>query len=219
MSIRAFYLRTTKYVRRHGLKPAVQRIWREARNQLRYNRDVLFCRDLLRGGFDGHPVPEGCRVERYDKGTGVPQRLFKRIGEEYSEELLQEYVLNRLDKGASLWCLMNETEDMTYTWTLTGRTMKPYYFPLLDGDLHLFDGFTFPSFRGRGLNAVLLDHVLEHYRDEGFVRAYLETHEWNTSVLKLVPKNGFVRIGLARKKAKRGKCKVAWWLDDDVRKS
>ena len=219
MSIRAFYLRTAKYVRRHGLKPTVQRTWREARNQLRYNRDVLFCRDLLQGGFDGHPIPAGCRVERYDKKTGVSKRLLKRIGEEYSEELLQEYVQNRLDKGASLWCLGDEKDDMTYTWALTGRTMKPYYFPLVDEDLHLFDGFTFPPFRGRGLNAVLLDHVLKHYRDEGSLRAYLETHEWNTSVMKLVPKNGFVRIGLARKKLRRGRCKVTWWLDEDLRSS
>lgn len=218
MAIRAFYLRTATYLRRHGLKDTVKRLRREAQNQLRYNRDVLFCRDLLQGGFEGHPVPQGCRVERYDKNTGVPARLLKRIGEEYSEELLQAYVQNRLDKGASLWCLGNETEDMTYTWALTGRTMKPYYFPLVEDDLHLFDGFTFPPFRGRGLNAVLLDQVLKHYKDRGFVRAYLETHEWNSSVLKLVPKNGFVRIGLARKKVRRGRIRVTWWPGGGARK-
>lgn len=218
MPIRALYLRTAKYIRRHGLKPSVTRLWREARNKVRYNRDVIFWRDLLQGGFDGHPMPENCRVERYNQSSGVPERLIKRIGEEYSEELVQEYVRKRLEKGACLWCLMSDTEDMSYTWTLQGRSMKPYYFPLMERDLHLFDGLTFPPFRGKGLNCALLDYVLKHYRDEGFLRAYLETHEWNVAVIKMVPKNGFVRIGLARKKVRRGKCKVTWWYDAAGRK-
>jgi GNAT superfamily N-acetyltransferase len=211
MAIRALYLRTVKYLQRHGLKSSVKRLWREARNKFRYNRDILFHRDMLLGGFESHPMPENCRVEKFDKDTGMPERLSKRIGQEYSEELLQEYVHNRFETGACLWCLMNDTEDMSYLWTLKGRAMKPYYFPLTQRDLYVFDGFTFPAFRGKGLNCVVLDFVLKHFRDEGFLRAYLETHEWNSAVIKMVPKNGFVRLGLARKKVHRGKVKVTWW--------
>ena len=211
MAIRAFYLRTSKYLQRHGLKSSLQRIWRETRNKLRYNRDILFVRDLLQGGLESHPVPEGFRVEKYNKDTGMPDRLARRIGQEYSEELLRDYVGNRFSNGACLWSLMNEAEDVGYMWTLTGRAMKPHYFPLTPRDLYIFDGFTFPSLRGQGLLCALMDEVLMHYRDEGFHRAYLETHEWNSAVVKMVPKNGFVRLGLARKAIHRNKVKVTWW--------
>lgn len=213
ISVRALYLRTAKYLRRHGLKALFQRLRREARNRFRYNRDIIYSRDLLRGGLDDHPLPEEYRVVEYDKSTGLPEKLIKRIGEEYSEEIVQNYVSQRLEKGACLWCLESDADHMSYSWALTGRAMKPYYFPLGERDLHLFDGYTFPPFRGRGLNVILLDHVLKRYRDLGFVRALLETHEWNVPVIKMVPKNGFVRIGLARKKIRRGKCRVTWWLD------
>lgn len=213
MAIRTLYLRAAKYLRRHGLKASLQRLRREARNRFRFNRDVIFARDLLQGGLDDHPLSEEHRVERYDKSTGVPEGMLKRISEEYSEEIVKEYVSQRLEKGACLWCLVKDAEHMSYTWALSGRAMKPHYFPLGERDLHLFDGYTFPPFRGRGLNVVLLDHVLKHYRDRGFVRALLETHEWNAPVIKMVPKNGFVKIGLARKKVSGGKCRVTWWLD------
>lgn len=211
MAIRALYLRSAKYLRRHGLKSSIKRLRREARNKIFYKRDVVFWLDLLQADLDGQAIPSNLRVERFDRRSGVPERLMNHMAEEYSEVLLKEYIQRRFAKGASLWCLRNETEDISYTWALTGQAMIPYYFPLTERDLHLFDGYTFPNFRGHGLNPVLLNHVLKYYRNEGFHRAYLETREWNTAVMRSVPKNGFIKIGLAKRRIRRGKCTVTWW--------
>jgi len=211
MSIRTHCLRAGKYLRRHGLKSSMKRIWREVQNRILYNREILYCQNLLHGEFECQAMPENFRIERYDERSEVPERLLKRIAEHYSEELMQDHIRKRFEKGARLWWLMNDTEDIGYTWTLEGRATEPYYFPLMKGDVYFFDALIFPSLRGRGLNSILLNHILKHYKSEGYHRAFLETAEWNTAVMKFMLKNDFVRIGLARKRFRRGKCKVTWW--------
>jgi hypothetical protein len=152
----------------------------EVTNQLFHNRLVIYWLDLNRGEFGEYAVPENCRVERFDKNTGMPERLFKRIAEHYPEELQREYVQKRFDKGAYLWCLKNDTEDIGYLWSIEGRSMKPhYYFPLMARDLHLDDGFIFPAYRGQGMFSILNYHIFRHYRNEGFHRVYEEIAEWN----------------------------------------
>jgi len=212
MFLRALYLRTTKYLQRHGLTSSVKRVWREARNRSLYDRNVFFCRDLLQGGGESPALPDGCHVDRYDKMSEIPERLFKRITEHYSEELIKGYFQKRFEKGGHLWCLRNDTEDIGYLWSIEGRSMKPhYYFPLTARDVHLDDGFIFPPHRGRGMFYVLNMHLFNYYRNEGFQRVYQEVKEWNAASIRSAAKNGFVRICLAKKKIRGDKCKVTWW--------
>jgi GNAT superfamily N-acetyltransferase len=212
MSIKKLLLRAGKYLQQHGLKPSIRRLWREIINQLIYNRDVLYWRDLLQGEFDGYIMPENFRVDRFDMRSEIPNRLIQSIAEHYSEKLLESQIRKAFEKGASLWCLRNDTEDIGYTWSLPAQAMKPYFFPLMERDVYFFDVFIFPSHRGRGLNSVLMNHLLKHYKSKGFYRAYLETCEWNVPEMKSLAKNGFVRIGLARRRFRHGKCKVTWYI-------
>lgn len=211
MSLRKHYLRTEKYLRRHGLKSALKRSWREIQNRFFHNREVLYCQRLVPQKDEGPSVPEGFQIERYDRRTDVPDKCLRRIAEHYSEELMKEHLRRRFDLGARLWWLACGQEDIGYTWTLEGRATEPYYFPLMRDDVYLFDALVFPSLRGRGLNSILLNGILAHYRREGYHRALLETAEWNSPVTKFLLKSNFERIGLARKKFRRGKLKVTWW--------
>lgn len=212
MFIKRPFLRASAYLRRHGLKSTLQRAWLEPDIQLRRNRCVMFWMDLKRADFASAALPAGFRVERYDTSSEVPERLFKRIAELYSEELLRGYFRHRFELGGHLWCLMNEAEDVGYIWTVEGRSMKPsYFFPMLERDIHFDDGLIFPSCRGRGLLDALNRHILRRYKDEGYLRAFLEVHEWNTSSIRSVAKTGFIKFGLARKQFRRGKCLVTWW--------
>jgi L-amino acid N-acyltransferase YncA len=212
MSVRTLYLRTAKYLQRHGLKSSVKRVWQEAQNRVLYNRNVFYCRDLLQGELESPALPENCRVERYETISEIPERLFRRIAEHHSEELILGYFQKRFEKGAHLWCLRSDTEDIGYLWSIEGRSMKPYYyFPLTARDVHLDDGFIFPPHRGHGMFYVLNMSLFNYYKNEGFHRVYQEVREWNTASIKSAAKNGFVRICLTRKKIRRGKCQVTWW--------
>lgn len=212
MSLRKQFLRAKKYLWRHGLNSALKRFWREVKNRLYYNREILYCQRLVSQKDQGPFLPEGFRIERYNHRADVPERFLQRIAEHYSEELMKEHLRRRFDMGAHLWWLTRGQEDIGYTWTLEGRTTEPYYFPLMRDDVYLFDALIFPSLRGRGLNSILLNGILAHYRSEGYHRALLETAEWNSPVTKFLRKSNFERIGLARKKFRRGKLKVTWWL-------
>jgi len=212
MFIKGFYLRAAAYLRGHGLKSTILRSFRELDIQFFHNRCVMYWMDLGRAEFEGPVLPADCRVERYDQRSEVPERLFKRIAGIYSDELLRGYFQHRFDRGAHLWCLMNETEDIGYIWTIEGRSMKPrYFFPLLARDVHFDDGLIFPSYRGQGLLNALNHHILMRYKNEGYSRAFLEVHEWNASSMRSVAKTGFVKFGLATKRFRRGKCLVTWW--------
>jgi GNAT superfamily N-acetyltransferase len=212
MFIKRPYLRASAYLRRHGLKSTVQRAWRELDIQLRRNRCVMFWMDLRRAELAPAALPEGFRVERHDSSSEVPERTFNRIAELYSEELMRGSARHRFDLGAHLWCLMNGTEEVGYIWTVEGRSMKAsYFFPLQTRDIHFDDGLIFPPYRGRGLLGDLNRHILRCYKEEGYLRAFLEVHEWNASSIRSVVKTGFVKFGLARKRFRRGKCLVTWW--------
>lgn len=211
MPVKKTFLRAWNYLRWHGLRSTIERSWREIKNKVLHDRDVLFMRDLLRGESEDNPLPENCRIKRFNEESGMPDKLFDRIADQYPEELLKEYHKKRFRKGAILWCIEMDKKDVGYTWTLAGRTIKSHFFPLTKRDIHFFDSFILPSYRGRRLNSVMKEHILKHYKYAGFHRAFSETKEWNTSSMRSLAKNGFVRIGLAKRRFRRGKCEVTWW--------
>ena len=186
----------------------------EVHRSLFQNREVLYCRDLLDGEIGNHEMPDPYFVDRYNSLAEMPESLYKRITGLYTEKIIGLDIRKRFDKGAHLWCLRNDKEEIGYIWSLEGRTMKPYYFPLMPRDVYFLDGLIFPEYRGQGQFFYLLDHIVKYYRSLSFHRIYFKIQEWNSSSMKSVAKNGFVRIGIGKIRNRRGKSKVTWWLQD-----
>lgn len=63
-----------------------------------------------------------------------------------------------------------------------------------DGTAELKRMFTRPAYRGRGLAAAMLDHLIAHARAQGVTRLRLETGIYQDAALKLYERRGFVRI-------------------------
>jgi len=205
MSLRVHYLRAEKYLRRKGLLSAVVRAWRDVKNRASHHQIILFTRDLHDGDFGGQEIPEGCRIERYAEKAEIPERLYEGITRHYSEALLVDNIQKRFEYGASLWCLRNDREDIGYMWTVTSRAMKAFCLPPMGRDFYIMDSFIFPAYRGSGMSSVLRNHILNYHKSEGFCRAFCEAWDWNESVMRALEKNGFIRLGRARKVARRGK--------------
>jgi hypothetical protein len=55
-----------------------------------------------------------------------------------------------------------------YTWTLSGRTLQPYCFPLTARDVHIFDDLIFPPYRGRSLNSIYWAMFLSISKEPSF---------------------------------------------------
>jgi hypothetical protein len=124
---------------------------------------------------------------------------------------LGEYKFStRFDKGASVWFLKSGGEILGFIWSIRKKPVLPYFFPLSNNDVHLFDNEIFIDYRGKGLNGILVSHVLNGLREGGFHSAYIETAIWNTQEQKSLSKIKFEKIGLARKIVLWNKVYVIW---------
>ena len=88
--------------------------------------------------------------------------------------------------------------------------MEPHFFPLADNDVHLFDFYVFPEFRGRRVNPMLVSHILASLRREACGRAYIEAAEWNLAQLRSLAKLPLRRLGAARKSCLLRRTIVIW---------
>jgi ribosomal protein S18 acetylase RimI-like enzyme len=134
----------------------------------------------------------------------------------WNSKLARRNIDQRFDAAAVLWLIKSEGELAGYGWTLQGGTMEPYYFPLGTQDVHLFDFHVFPRYRGRGMNPLLVRHILRRLAAEGLGRAFIEAAEWNRAQLSSLGKTPFRRFGSARKWTALRRTVVFWANGDTV---
>lgn len=63
-----------------------------------------------------------------------------------------------------------------------------------DGTGELKRMYTRPAYRGHGLAAAMLDHLIAHARSQGVARLRLETGIHQEAALRLYERRGFVRV-------------------------
>ena len=68
------------------------------------------------------------------------------------------------------------------------------YLPLRDGEAEILNLAVDPAFRGRGVGALLLQHLL----DQGFSKIYLEVRSSNHSAVGFYRRAGFAEVGRRR---------------------
>jgi len=117
---------------------------------------------------------------------------------------------DRFDRGASLWMIKFEGRLAGYGWTLRGRTIEPHYIPLGPDDVHLFDFYVFPRYRGRGMNPVLVAGILHGFAVEGGSRTFIEAAVWNRAQLSSLAKTPFRKLGIVSKLTILGRTLVYW---------
>ncbi len=148
-------------------------------------------------------------LERKENQTSVSAEDLARLLSHWNPESMRRLIAERFAANAELWLLREAGTIAAYGWTLKEKTMEPHYFPLQPGDVHLFDFFVFPEFRGRSLNPALVGQILSAMSREGLKRALIEAAPWNQAQLASLKKTPFQRLGLARK-CFFGKPAVVW---------
>jgi len=172
---------------------------------------VLFYLDLQDEGFcAATKLPDHLEVERKASLDGIGAQEWRQISEFWNPDLCRRNFSERFQEGASLWLIRAEGKLAGYGWTMTGRTIVPYYYPLEGNYAHLFDFLVFPEFRGRNINPLLVGHILNELAAEGRSRAYIEVREWNRRQLNSLAKTRFRRLGVARKATLFGRTFVEW---------
>lgn len=158
-------------------------------------RMVLFYCDLPVTG-PSHAVGHLERKKNLDElSTGD----LDRITSHWNPETMRGLIEQRFSAQAELWLLRWNGMVAAYGWTLKEKTIEPHFIPIQPGDVHLFDFFVFPEFRGRGLNPSFVSQLLVEAGREGMKRALIEAAAWNAPQLSSLAKTPFRRFGVARK--------------------
>jgi GNAT superfamily N-acetyltransferase len=174
---------------------------------------VLYC-DLDERRLPQINVPTALRVERLGALTELSAEHLQAMTSFWNPKLANRNIRERFEKGASLWLVECEKQLAGYGWTLQGRTIEPYYIPLAQDDVHLFDFYVFPHYRGHGMNPYLIGRVLDGLATNCGGRAFIEVAEWNNAQLSSLRKTPFRRLGCARSFAIRSCTFVSWTKND-----
>jgi GNAT superfamily N-acetyltransferase len=212
MSISDSISRLTSYYKRHGVKATLHRGKIFVSRLFSSNRLVVFSYDLSKSEAisSSRAWPDSLSVIRVTAQEQIERQDWLQIINFWDAKLSQRNFSTRFREGASVWLIRSDGKLAGFGWTLTGRTIKPHFFPFGPNDVHLFDFLVFPEFRGKGINPLLVTHILEQLGKERRTRAFIEAAEWNHAQLNSLSKTGFQMLGVARIRTILGRTFVEW---------
>lgn len=198
--------RAMSFFKRNGLRASVIRGFLALYRLFFLGRMILFHCALPVQNF---AQPQGVQVERVGQMTlsiGDHQRL----ANAWNPAIRAGQIAERFEAGSELWLAKLCEELVGFGWTIRGRTMEPHFFPIQADELHLYDFFIFPEFRGRGFNVALLSDILARSSAEGIWRAHIECAAWNKAQLHSLTKTPFSMYAEATKMCVLGRPVVLW---------
>jgi hypothetical protein len=202
--------RVREYFERHGFAETVRRAGVAMRRGLFANRMVVYYCDLAKLPAVPVNVPESIRIERVQREGELGAQDRAAIASFWNPDLAQRNIRERFEKGATLWLIRSGEALAGYGWTIQGRPISPYYFPILPGDVQFFDFLVFPKFRGRAIQWLLTAQILKTLKDEGALRAFADTHEWNQPQLASFKMTAFRPMGMIRTVTMFGRTFSSW---------
>jgi GNAT superfamily N-acetyltransferase len=196
MSIANSISRLTEYYWRHGLAATLRRAGVAGKRALFAGRMVVFYCDLDDRRLPQVNIPKALNVKRVQVPTELSTEHFQAITGFWNRKLASQNIRERFEKGASLWLVECEGQLAGYSWTIRGRAIAAYYFPIAKDDVQLFDFYVFPKFRGRTILWFLVVYILQTMRAEGAVRVFGDVAEWNEPSLSFYKMTPFRVLGL-----------------------
>lgn len=206
--------RLATYFKRHGFRATARRVSLALRRVLFSNRQVVFYCDLANHASPQEALPNSLRVERKKSYVELSAPDLHEMVSFWNPTLAQRNIEERLGKGSSLWLIKSGERLAGYGWTLQGRTIAPYYFPLGESDVQFFDFHVFPKFRGRAMDWLLMTHIFQALAAEGAVRAFAEAGEWNRASLSSLTMACFHRLGYVRNLTLFRRT-IVWWSESE----
>jgi ribosomal protein S18 acetylase RimI-like enzyme len=202
--------RLTDYYRRNGFVTTLHRAGLGVRRVIFANRMVVFYCDLTDLLTRAGVLPSSFTVDRLSSEAELRPLDLVAMTSFWNSKQAHRNLSNRFALGASLWLIKSEDHLAGYGWSLQGRTVEPYFFPLGKDDVHLFDFHVFPQYRGLGINPLLVTHILRNLATCCVGRAFIEAAEWNDAQLSSLRKTPFLNLGLVRSLTLFGHTLVSW---------
>jgi len=171
---------------------------------------VVFYFDLNGREIPATSSSRTLKVKRIDAIAELSGEHLREMIIFWNPKLANRNIRERFERGASLWLIKSEDRLAGYGWTLQGRTIEPYYFPLAEDDVHLFDFHVFHQYRGQGINPYLVRQILGSLATTRGGRAFIDVAEWNVAQLSSLRKTPFRCLGSVRSFGILGHTIVSW---------
>jgi GNAT superfamily N-acetyltransferase len=198
------------YARRHGFRAAIGRLWLSIRRLWTGDQMVLHFCDLRSFTPPAGKTLNNATVERKKVESEVQADDLLQITSAGNSSIVRHRLSERFARGASLWLGRVDGKLAGYGWSLVGQTVEPHFFPLGANDVHLFDFYVLPQFRGQRINPWIVNHILTTMGREMKHRAFIEAAVWNAPQLSSLKRTPFVPFGRASKYCLFGKTLVLW---------
>jgi hypothetical protein len=215
MAISTSISRLADYYTRYGLGATIRRGTLAMRRLVSSNRAVVFYWDLSGQTLPPADFPSSLKVERLRTYAELSPQDLDQLVHIWNPKLAHHRIKERFDQGASLWLIKFRDRLAGYGWTLQGRAIAPYYFPLAEDDVQFFDFHVFSKYRGRAIDWCLMTHILQSVAAGGAARAFAEAGEWNQASLASIGMTSFRRLGWARKLTVFGHT-IVWWGENET---
>jgi hypothetical protein len=210
MAILGSISRLAAYYARHGLQATIHRIGLAVMRTLFSGRMVVFYCDLPKQTVTPVNLPSYLKVERLRNYAELNQQDLQVMTNFWNSKQAHRDIRVRFDNAASLWLIKFEDKLAGYSWTIRGRAIATYYFPLAQDDVQLFDFYVFPKFRGRAILWFLVGDILQSLKAEGAARVFGDVAEWNQPSLSFYKMTPFRPLGLVKSFSIFGHKYVSW---------
>jgi RimJ/RimL family protein N-acetyltransferase len=177
------------------------------------NGMIVFCCDLSKQTIAPLNMPSSLTVQHLSNYAELSVQDLHELTSFWNAKQAHRNIRERFEERASLWLIRSGERLAGYSWTLRGRTIAEYYFPMAQDDVQLFDFYIFPRFRGRAILWFLIIFILSSLRDEGASRVYGDVAEWNQASLSFYKTIPFQRLGVA-KSFTIFRRTIVWWARD-----
>lgn len=186
------------YYKNNGILKTFLRIC-EHPYRLTRNQVILYYADMLELSDIVLEIPHNITIEpkrSYDEAVRPNMKIMVNY---WNENYLMDRVRERFKKGSILWIIKIDDDISGFVWSIKGKMVSPYYFPLTPQDAVLFDSVIFEEFRGHGLYPLLMNYVFWQLKADGVRRTFGHSHAWNKASIHGIEKTYFHRFGQARK--------------------
>lgn len=219
MAISAFISRLVSYYQKNGIASTSRRFAVALKRSLTSSRMVVFYCDLGNQTIAPPKMPASLLVQRLKSYEELSREDLEALTSFWNPRQAHRNIRERFEKGASLWLIKSAETLAGFSWTLRGRTIAQYYFPMAQDDVQLFDFYVFPKFRGRAILWFLITLILASLKEEGACRVFGDVAEWNQASLSFYRTIPFRRLGVARSVTVLGRTFVSWSEDDSVKRA
>ena len=217
MAKQYYVIRFLKLIKKRGFFKTIGQIYYIIRRDYFQNKFIIFYTDLDEISIKEFSLPGGYAIELKKKMSDIsPEDLVEIIEHHSIGKIVKVNMEKRFDKGAWLWCIKYKSKLVGFLWSINKTPMEPYFFPLTEKDVHLFNNEIFVEYRGRGINTLLINCVLFNLKKKGFQRTYIETGIWNRPEQRSLSKTFFKAIAVVSKRHRFNRIITTWHKRENI---